>query len=77
MAVAPDHPLAAAAAKKNPALAAFIDECRHRRSRPWQQHIGQRFLRDLRETIDRWRINEEYEVGDWPHLPGRSARLVH
>ncbi len=30
MAVAPDHPLAAAAAKKNPALAAFIDECRHR-----------------------------------------------
>jgi leucyl-tRNA synthetase len=30
MAVAPDHPLAAAAAKKNPELAAFIDECRHR-----------------------------------------------
>ena len=30
MAVAPDHPLAAAAAKKNPALADFIDECRHR-----------------------------------------------
>jgi leucyl-tRNA synthetase len=30
VAVAPDHPLAAAAAKKNPALAAFIDECRHR-----------------------------------------------
>jgi leucyl-tRNA synthetase len=30
MAVAPDHPLAAAAAKKDPALAAFIDECRHR-----------------------------------------------
>jgi leucyl-tRNA synthetase len=30
MAVAPDHPLAAAAAKKNPKLAAFIDECRHR-----------------------------------------------
>src|SRR5262249_33853040 len=30
MALAPDHPLAAAAAKKNPALAAFIDECRHR-----------------------------------------------
>src|SRR6202020_2787163 len=30
MAVAPDHPLAAAAAKKNPALSAFIDECRHR-----------------------------------------------
>jgi leucyl-tRNA synthetase len=30
MAIAPDHPLAAAAAKKNPKLAAFIDECRHR-----------------------------------------------
>jgi leucyl-tRNA synthetase len=30
MAVAPDHPLAAAAAKKNAKLAAFIDECRHR-----------------------------------------------
>ncbi|MGA7187951.1 MAG: leucine--tRNA ligase, partial [Candidatus Acidiferrales bacterium] len=30
MAVAPDHPLAAAAAKKNSKLAAFIDECRHR-----------------------------------------------
>jgi len=28
MALAPDHPLAAAAAKKNPQLAAFIDECR-------------------------------------------------
>src|SRR6202453_4916024 len=30
MAVAPDHPLAAAAARKNPALTAFIEECRHR-----------------------------------------------
>ena len=30
LALAPDHPLAAAAAKKNLALAAFIDECRHR-----------------------------------------------
>jgi len=30
VAVAPDHPLAAAAAKKNPALAAFIAECKHR-----------------------------------------------
>jgi leucyl-tRNA synthetase len=30
VAVAPDHRLAAAAAKKNPALAAFIAECRHR-----------------------------------------------
>jgi leucyl-tRNA synthetase len=30
MALAPDHPLAAAAAKTNPALAAFIEECRHR-----------------------------------------------
>jgi leucyl-tRNA synthetase len=30
MALAPDHPLAAAAAKKNPKLAAFIEECRHR-----------------------------------------------
>src|ERR1700686_368074 len=30
MAVAPDHPLAAAAAKKDPKLAAFIEECRHR-----------------------------------------------
>ena len=30
MALAPDHPLAAAAAKKNPALADFIEECRHR-----------------------------------------------
>ena len=29
MAVAPDHPLAAAAAKRNPKLAAFIEECRH------------------------------------------------
>ncbi len=29
MAVAPDHPLAAAAAKNNPALVAFIEECRH------------------------------------------------
>ncbi len=29
MALAPDHPLAAAAAKKNPALAKFIEECRH------------------------------------------------
>ena len=29
MALAPDHPLAAAAAKKNPALAAFIEECKH------------------------------------------------
>jgi leucyl-tRNA synthetase len=30
MALAPDHPLAAAAAVKNPALAKFIEECRHR-----------------------------------------------
>ena len=30
LALAPDHPLAAAAAKHNPALAAFIEECRHR-----------------------------------------------
>jgi leucyl-tRNA synthetase len=30
MALAPDHPLAAAAAKKNPALAEFIEECRRR-----------------------------------------------
>jgi leucyl-tRNA synthetase len=30
MAIAPDHPLAAAAAKNNPKLAAFIEECRHR-----------------------------------------------
>ncbi len=30
IAVAPDHPLAAAAARNNPALAAFIEECRHR-----------------------------------------------
>ncbi len=30
LALAPDHPLAAAAAKNNPALAAFIDDCRHR-----------------------------------------------
>ena len=30
MALAPDHPLAAAAARKNPKLAAFIEECRHR-----------------------------------------------
>ena len=30
MAIAPDHPLAtAAAAKNNPKLAAFIDECKH------------------------------------------------
>jgi len=29
MAVAPDHPLAAAAAKKNPKLAEFIEQCRH------------------------------------------------
>ena len=29
MALAPDHPLALAAAKKNPKLAAFIEECRH------------------------------------------------
>ncbi|HZC57970.1 MAG TPA: leucine--tRNA ligase [Xanthobacteraceae bacterium] len=29
MALAPDHPLAAAAAKKNPALQKFIEECRH------------------------------------------------
>ncbi len=29
MALAPDHPLAAAAAKKNPKLAEFIEECRH------------------------------------------------
>src|SRR5271169_4470684 len=29
MALAPDHPLAAAAAKKNLALAAFIEECKH------------------------------------------------
>ena len=29
MALSPDHPLAAAAAAKNPALAAFIAECRH------------------------------------------------
>jgi leucyl-tRNA synthetase len=28
MAIAPDHPLASAAAKRDPALAAFIDECR-------------------------------------------------
>jgi leucyl-tRNA synthetase len=28
MAIAPDHPLAGAAAKRDPALAAFIDECR-------------------------------------------------
>jgi leucyl-tRNA synthetase len=28
MAIAPDHPLAAAAAKRDPALMAFIDECR-------------------------------------------------
>jgi leucyl-tRNA synthetase len=30
MAVAPDHPLAAAAAKTNPALAEFIEQCKHR-----------------------------------------------
>jgi leucyl-tRNA synthetase len=30
MALAPDHPLAAAAAKTNPALAEFIAQCRHR-----------------------------------------------
>src|ERR1700730_1541132 len=30
MALAPDHPLAAAAAKKNPALQKFIEECKHR-----------------------------------------------
>jgi leucyl-tRNA synthetase len=30
MAIAPDHPLAAAAAAKNPALQKFIEECRHR-----------------------------------------------
>jgi leucyl-tRNA synthetase len=30
MALAPDHPLAAAAAQKNPALAEFIAECKHR-----------------------------------------------
>jgi leucyl-tRNA synthetase len=30
MAVAPDHPLAAAAAKNNPALAEFIEQCRRR-----------------------------------------------
>src|SRR5579864_1287023 len=30
MALAPDHPLAAAAAKKNPKLAQFIEGCRHR-----------------------------------------------
>jgi leucyl-tRNA synthetase len=30
MALAPDHPLAAAAAKKNRKLAQFIEECRHR-----------------------------------------------
>src|ERR1700749_2833600 len=30
MALAPDHPLALAAAAKNPALAKFIEECRHR-----------------------------------------------
>jgi leucyl-tRNA synthetase len=30
MAVAPDHPLASAAAKHNPALQAFIEQCRHR-----------------------------------------------
>src|SRR5215216_263898 len=29
MAIAPDHPLAVAAAQKNPALAAFIAECKH------------------------------------------------
>ena len=29
VAIAPDHPLAAAAAAKNPKLAAFIEECRH------------------------------------------------
>jgi leucyl-tRNA synthetase len=29
VALAPDHPLAQAAAEKNPALAAFCDECRH------------------------------------------------
>jgi leucyl-tRNA synthetase len=30
MALAPDHPLAAAAAKHNPALAEFIEQCKHR-----------------------------------------------
>ncbi len=30
VAIAPDHPLAAAAARKNPALAAFIEDCKHR-----------------------------------------------
>ena len=30
MAIAPDHPLATAAAKNNPALAEFIAECKHR-----------------------------------------------
>ena len=30
MALAPDHPLALATAAKNPALATFIEECRHR-----------------------------------------------
>ena len=33
MAVAPDHPLAKAAAAKNPALAAFIEECQAHRHR--------------------------------------------
>ncbi len=30
LAIAPDHPLAAEAARNNPGLAAFIEECRHR-----------------------------------------------
>jgi len=29
LAISPDHPLATAAATKNPALKAFIDECKH------------------------------------------------
>src|SRR3569623_3342314 len=29
MAIAPDHPLAQAAAKTNPKLAAFVEECKH------------------------------------------------
>jgi leucyl-tRNA synthetase len=41
-AVAPEHPLATHAARTNPKLAAFIDECkhgRHHRSRlaPWKR----------------------------------------
>jgi leucyl-tRNA synthetase len=88
VAVAPDHPLAAAAAKKNPALAAFIEECRRQRHRAGRdRHRRENGFRhrharraSVRSGVDAAGLCREFRshgVRDRRHLrlPGaRSAR---